>query len=118
MKSIGDYAQKFDRLQDDCPVRAALDVIRGRWKPSILFELKDHPRRFSEMQAAMPGITAQALSVQLRQLEADGIVSRAVYPEIPVRVEYELSEFGRTLADVMDQLEVWGATYLARRQRA
>lgn len=117
MKPASDYSQRHDRLQDDCPVRAALDVIRGRWKPSLLFELREGARRFSELQAAVPGITAQALTVQLRQLEADGIVSRVVYPEIPARVEYDLSEFGRTLSDVMDQLETWGAAYLARRDR-
>jgi DNA-binding HxlR family transcriptional regulator len=73
MKSLADYEQKFDRLQENCPVRAALDVIRGRWKPSILYELKAGARRFSQLQAALPTITAQALTVQLRQLEADGL---------------------------------------------
>jgi DNA-binding HxlR family transcriptional regulator len=118
MKLPADYAQKFDRLQDDCPVRAALDVVRGRWKPSILFELKTRARRFSELQAALPEITAQTLTLQLRQLEADGIVSRTVYPEVPARVEYALSEFGATLGAMMDQLEAWGAVYLARRKQA
>jgi DNA-binding HxlR family transcriptional regulator len=115
MKSVADYAQKFDRLQDDCPVRAALDVIRGRWKPSLLFELKSGPKRFSELQAALPGITGQALTVQLRQLEADGVLSRSVYAETPPRVDYHLSKFGQSLSNVMDELEVWGAAYLARR---
>jgi DNA-binding HxlR family transcriptional regulator len=118
MKSPADYAQKFDRLRDDCPVRAALDVVRGRWKPSILFELKTRARRFSELQAALPGITAQTLTLQLRQLEADGIVSRTVYPQVPARVEYALSEFGVTLGAMMDQLEAWGAVYLARCKQA
>ena len=72
MKSLADYAQKYDRLQETCPVRAALDVIRGRWKPSVLFELKSGAKRFSDLQSALPGSTAQALSVQLRQLESDG----------------------------------------------
>ena|SRR5688500_14339745 len=117
MKSLQDYAQKCDRLQDDCPVRAALDLIRGRWKPSILFEIKLGPKRFSDLQAALPGCTAQALTVQLRQLEADGLVSRTVYPEMPARVEYALTDFGRSLSDVMDQLEVLGVEYLVRSNR-
>ena len=118
MKSLADYEQKFDRLQEDCPVRAALDVIRGRWKPSILFELKAGARRFSQLQAALPTITGQALTVQLRQLEADGVITRIVYPhESPVRVEYSLSAPGVALSDVMDRLEGWGADYLARRGR-
>lgn len=97
-------------------MRAALDVIRGRWKPSILFELKSGPRRFSDLQTALRGITPQALSLQLRQLEADGVVARAVFAdEVPVRVEYSLSHDGRALSGVMDQLELWGVDYLARR---
>lgn len=116
MKTASAYAQKIDRLQDECPVRAALDVIRGRWKPSLLYELKSGPRRFSQLQTAVAGITAQALTVQLRQLEADGIVSRAVFAEVPVRVEYQLTVHGSALSDVMDQLESWGIAYLARRQ--
>ena len=118
MKSIADYEQKIDRLRDNCPVRAAIDVVRGRWKPSILFELKSGAKRFSELQMALPGITAQALTVQLRQLEADEVVARTLYPETPVRVEYALSEYGTTLSDVMDQLESWGVRYLARRSLA
>ena len=114
MKPLSDYAQKFDHLRDSCPVRAALDVISGRWKPSILFELKTQPRRFSDLQCAMPEVTAQALTVQLRQLEADGVIVRTVYPEVPARVEYALTEPGRALSEVMDQLERWGADYLER----
>ena len=117
MKFPADYTQKIDRLQDNCPVRAALDVVRGRWKPAILFELRTRARRFSELQAALPGITGQTLSLQLRQLEADDIVSRTVYPEVPARVEYALSDFGATLSGMMDQLEAWGATYLERRKK-
>jgi len=118
MKTLADYEQKFDRMQDDCPVRAALDVIRGRWKPSILFELKGGAKRYSELRAALSGITPQALTVQLRQLEADGVVSRTVYPVVPARVEYALTEFGHELSGVMDQLEAWGAVYLGRRNRS
>lgn len=114
MKTAADYSQKRDPLRDNCPVRAALDVIRGRWKPSILLQLKPGIARFSEIQSALKGATAQALSVQLRQLEADGVVTRTVFPEIPPRVEYALSPFGRSLSDLMDQLELWGTEYLRR----
>lgn len=116
MRSLEQYRQKIDTLQEQCPVRAALDVIRGRWKPSILFELNTGPRRFTDLQTALRGITPQALSLQLRQLEADGIVSRAVFAEeVPVRVAYSLTQDGRALSGVMDQLELWGVDYLARR---
>ena len=115
MKPLSDYRQKYDSLQERCPVRAALDVIRGRWKASILFHLCSGPKRFTDLKDALPGATAQALTVQLRQLEADGVVSRTVYPEVPARVEYALSETGRQLSSVMDQLELWGMGYLQRR---
>ena len=114
MKSLSDYEQKLDSLRDNCPVKATIDVIRGRWKPSILWELSSGTKRFSQLQSALPRITAQALTVQLRQLEADGVVVRTVYPEIPTRVEYSLSEQGRALSLVMDQLQAWGTRYLAR----
>jgi DNA-binding HxlR family transcriptional regulator len=115
MKPAKDYGQKYDPLQERCPVRAALDVIRGRWKPSILYELSTGPKRFGDLKDVLPGATAQALTVQLRQLEADGVVSRTVYPEIPARVEYALTESGAELSEVMDKLELWGAGYLKRR---
>ena len=118
MKSITDYSQKIDRLRDNCPVKAAIDVVRGRWKPSILFELKSGAKRFSELQTALAGIAPQALTVQLRQLEADGVVVRTVYPEIPARVDYVLSPEGKRLSDVMDALDSWGTDYLARQNPA
>ena len=116
MKPITEYEHKIDRLSDTCPVKAALDVIRGRWKPSILFELRSGKKRFSELQEALPGITAQTLTVQLRQLQADDIVSRTIYPEVPARVEYGLTEFGLTLAPIFEELETWGVTYQKRKK--
>lgn len=116
MRTLERYQQKIDALQERCPVRAAIDVIRGRWKPSILFELHSGPKRFSDLRAALHGITPQALSLQLRQLEADGVVARSVFAdEVPVRVEYSLTKDGHALSGVMDQLEQWGADYMARR---
>lgn len=111
MRGASTYEQKRDKLRDDCPVKAAIDVIRGRWKPHILFELSQGTKRFSDMQVALPGITAQVLTTQLRQLEADGVILRKVYPEIPLRVEYALSQLGRSLSSVMEQLEAWGTRY-------
>lgn len=116
MKAARDYSQAIDRLRDECPVRAALDVIRGRWKPSILFEVCQGPRRFSELQAALPEVSAQVLTSQLRELEADGVVTRTVFAEVPARVVYSISEFGKTLGGIMVQLETWGEAYLARQR--
>ena len=118
MKPGADYTQKFDSLHERCPVRAALDVVRGRWKPSILYELCSGPKRFTDIKGKLRGATAQALTVQLRQLEADGVVSRTVYPEIPARVEYALTKEGNDLAAPMLQLEEWGEAYLRRQGRS
>ena len=118
MATKRDYSQLLDPLRENCPVRAALDVIRGRWKPSLLLELKDGPKRYSDFRDAvsLTGITPQALTVQLRQLEADGVVSRKVYAEIPVRTEYTLTPLGASLSGVMDQLETWGTKYFAHKR--
>jgi DNA-binding HxlR family transcriptional regulator len=117
-RALADYSPKHDPLRDNCPVKAAIDVIRGRWKPHILRELHEGgPKRFTELRTALPQVTAQALSTQLRQLELDEIVTRTVFPEVPARVEYQLSEFGQTLSCVMAELDAWGTKYLARRRR-
>lgn len=115
---LSEHQQKLGTLHEECPVRVALDIVRGRWKPSILYELKDRARRYSELQRALPRISPQALTTQLKQLEADGLVERDAYAEVPVRVEYSLSEFGATLSDVMDSLESWGTSYLAYRKNS
>ncbi|MDX2185764.1 MAG: helix-turn-helix domain-containing protein [Opitutaceae bacterium] len=112
------YQQKVDHLQENCPVRAALDVVRGRWKPAILFELKDGVKRFSEISNALKGAAPQVLTMQLRQLEADGVISRAVFAEVPPRVEYQLTAVGEELRSVMDQLDSWGTDYLRRRRHS
>jgi DNA-binding HxlR family transcriptional regulator len=115
MKPLSDYGQKIDRLHDGCPIKAAIDVIRGRWKPMILWELNSGAKRFSDLQAVLPEIAAQVLTLQLRQLEADGVIVRTVYPEVPSRVEYALTELGKALSSVMDQLEAWGQRYQERK---
>jgi DNA-binding HxlR family transcriptional regulator len=114
MKNLAAYTQPRDALRERCPVRAALDVIRGRWKPSILHELESGTRRFTQIQATMPEVTGQALTVQLRQLEADGVIHRTVHAEVPARVDYALTADGQALARLLNQLGDWGETYLER----
>jgi DNA-binding HxlR family transcriptional regulator len=114
MRSIPREESARDPLLVECAVRTAIDVIKGRWKPSILFLLKDGPRRFSELQAALGTVSAQALTAQLKQLEADGIIAREAFADVPVRVEYRMTEFGATLSTVMDQLDAWGTVFLER----
>ena len=117
MKNEPSYAQKIDWLQDQCPIKATVDVVGGRWKPLILFYLLNHPKRFSALRKDIPGVTAQMLTLQLRQLEADGIVSRSIHAEVPVRVEYELTPYGKTLSTLLRAMRKWGERHLDRRRR-
>jgi DNA-binding HxlR family transcriptional regulator len=81
MKGASPPLRKIDWLQDECPIKAVVDLIGGRWKPLILYYLLDQPRRFSELQREIPGVTSQMLTLQLRKLEADEIVTRKIYAE-------------------------------------
>lgn len=95
-----------------CTVEATLDVIGGKWKPLILWHLGDDVLRFSELQKGLPGVNAKMLTKQLRELEEDGVLQRTVYPEVPPRVEYRITEFGKTLIPILRALCTWGAEYL------
>lgn len=95
-----------------CPVEAALDVIGGKWKPLILWALGDNVMRFSELQKSLPGVNTKMLTKQLRELEEDGVITRKVYPEVPPRVEYAITDFGRTLIPILQALCTWGSEYL------
>lgn len=95
-----------------CPVEAALDVIGGKWKPLILWALGDRVLRFGELQKTLPGVNAKMLTKHLRELEEDGVLVRTVYPEVPPRVEYSITDFGKTLLPIMEALCAWGEHYL------
>ncbi len=97
-----------------CPVEASLDVIGGKWKCVILFHLRDGTKRFSELMRLMPGVTQRMLTKQLRSLELDQVVSRKVYPEVPLRVEYSLTEYGETLEPILKMLFNWGEEYMGK----
>jgi DNA-binding HxlR family transcriptional regulator len=103
-------SQRFldSRHQDGCPAELALRMMRGRWKLPILWELLGGVRRFSDLQRALAGVSAKVLTSQLRELEADGVVERQVFPEVPPRVEYRLSARGQSLIPVLDSLHAWG----------
>jgi len=93
---------------EDCSVRPALKVIGGKWKPVILFHVMNGKKRFGELRRLMPDASQKMLTQQLRELARDGIISRQVYSELPPRVEYTLTKFGRTLRPVMRELCKWG----------
>jgi len=95
----------------DCPVEAALGVIGGKWKGIILYHLLSETIRFNELRRLMPEITQRMLTKQLRELEADDLILRKVYAVVPPKVEYSISEYGKTLAPVIHALKDWGTRH-------
>ena len=95
----------------DCPMEAALDLIGGKWKGVILFRVSERTRRFNELNRLVCKVTPRMLTKQLRELEADGLVRRTVYAEVPPRVEYDLTEKGHSLTPVLKTLMAWGAEH-------
>jgi DNA-binding HxlR family transcriptional regulator len=98
-----------------CPIQISLSVIGGKWKPIILWFLKDGPVRFSGIQRKIPGITQMMLTKQLRELVADGMIERAVYPEVPPRVDYSITDDGLSVFPVLVALNEWGNEYQKRK---
>jgi DNA-binding HxlR family transcriptional regulator len=101
--------QCFARLS--CAVETTLNIIDGRWKVLILRELFAGTMRFAQLQRALQGVTQKMLTQQLRELEADGIVHRQVYPEVPPKVEYSLTPLGQSLWPVLEAMHDWGMHY-------
>ncbi|WP_051940873.1 winged helix-turn-helix transcriptional regulator [Stenoxybacter acetivorans] len=100
-----------DISEKSCPVDNTLSIIGGKWKVLILHHLKDEPRRFNELRRRIPDITQRMLTLQLRELEQDGIILRHVYPQVPPKVEYSLTELGCTLIPVIMAMHEWGRVY-------
>ncbi|PSB03516.1 winged helix-turn-helix transcriptional regulator [Merismopedia glauca] len=101
--------------QISCTVETTLKVIAGRWKVLILRDLSDGVKRFGELERNLVGITHKMLAQQLKELEADGIIHREVYAQVPPKVEYSLTELGTTLQPVLEAMHNWGIHYLQTR---
>ncbi len=99
---------------EECPVRAALSVLGGKWKPVITHYLLEGPKRFGELRKLMPESTQKVLTQQLREMEQDGLVARKVYHQVPLKVEYSLTPYGLTLRPVMRELCAWGKKHRAK----
>lgn len=95
-----------------CPVERTIDVIGGRWKVLILQELLTGVKRFGQLHRALRGITQKMLTQQLREMEADGIVQREVYLQVPPKVEYSLTPLGESLKPILDAMHAWGIAHL------
>ncbi|HAH52795.1 MAG TPA: transcriptional regulator [Bifidobacterium sp.] len=102
-----------ERKLPACPVETTLLMISDKWKVLILRDLLNGTMRFSELRRSIGSISQKVLTANLRQMERDGLVHREVYPEVPPRVEYSLTDTGRTLRTVIDAMKDWGAWYKA-----
>lgn len=92
----------------NCPVTATLELIGGKWKTIILYCLSTSTKRFGEIAVRIPNISRKVLTEQLKELENDGLILREHYKEIPPRVEYSLTDLGKSLSPVFRELEIWG----------
>lgn len=96
-----------------CPIETTLNIISGKWKGIILYRLLDGKKRFNQLQKLMTNVTHRTLTLQLRELEKDGIVKRTVYAEVPPRVEYELTELGFSMLPIIKSIYDWGFHYIS-----
>lgn len=102
--------------RENCPVEATLELIGGKYKALILWHLSEDKLRFSELRKLIHGATPKMLTQQLRELEADALIHREVFPVVPPKVEYSLTEQGRSLMPILTAMRDWGAVYLRKKK--
>lgn len=104
-----------DNSKGFCPVEASLEMLSGKWKGRILWKLYNTPTmRFGELRRSLGLITEKMLAQQLRELESLGLIKRHIYREVPPKVEYSLTEFGKTLGPILDKFAEWGVAHLKK----
>lgn len=109
--------QTGDEYQVCCPVSDTIGIIGGKWKVIIIYHLTDTPKRFNELMRDIPAITQRMLTMQLKELARDGIVHRHDYREVPPKVDYSLTEQGRTLIPLLEAMHAWGEQHAAECMR-
>ena len=100
-----------ERKLPDCPVEMTLQLIGDKWKVLIIRDLMTGTKRFNELMRSVSGITQKVLTSHLRAMEADGLLTRKIYPEVPPKVEYTLTETGLSLKPILDSMVLWGEDY-------
>ncbi len=98
----------YKQIQQQCPIEKTMKVIGGKWKFIIIRDLFYGPKRFGELQRSSNGISPRTLSMRLKELEEDGIITRTIYSEIPPHVEYSLTDKGQTLRPIFETMKEWG----------
>jgi DNA-binding HxlR family transcriptional regulator len=106
-----EYVFNIEGKKFHCAMDVTMNYIGGKWKTVVLWYLRNKTFRFGELKKLIPDITEKMLSLQLKALEEDGIVKREVFPEVPLRVEYSLTEFGKTLIPVLNAIAKWGRSH-------
>jgi DNA-binding HxlR family transcriptional regulator len=98
-------------LLPECPVATTVQLIGNKWKLLIMRNLMERPWRFNELKKSLDGVSQKVLTDNLRSMEEDGIIIRTVYPEVPPRVEYSLSEIGESMRPILEAMQIWGTDY-------
>ena len=101
-----------------CPVETTLTLISDKWKVLILRDLMPGTKRFGELKKSIRSVSQKVLTAQLREMEANGLLTRTVYAEVPPRVEYSLTALGKSLKPILDAMQVWGEVYQAQNHRS
>ena len=112
---MGGGSWKTKEELPECPVATTVTLIGNKWKLLIMRNLLNRPWRFNELRRDLDGISQKVLTDSLRQMEADGIITRTVYPEVPPRVEYALSELGESMRPILESMQEWGIQYKAQK---
>jgi len=110
--------RRINNFHYACSVEAALDVIGNKWKGVILYHLLGGTKRFNELRRIIPSVTQRMLTLQLRELEQDEVITRKVYPQVPPKVEYSLTKYGESLRPILQALQKWGKKVMEKAQVA
>lgn len=110
-ETMNEEKMDVDVCRGYCPVQVTLRLISGKWKVVVLYHLFDGKKRFSELMRFAGHVSQRTLTMQLRELERDGIIRRTVYAEVPPRVEYELTPLGETMRPIVESMRAWGMWY-------
>lgn len=110
-------SRRTNNCHYNCAVEAALDVIGNKWKGVVLFHLLDGKKRFNELRRLIPSVTQRMLTLQLRELEKDDVIERKVFPQVPPKVEYSLTELGQSLKPILLSLREWGAHIMEKEMK-